>query len=106
MPTPLQTRSIALPGRWHDPGFHLSAFDTGEGPAVVFVHGFSDLALGWKHQLEAVSQAGYRAIAPDMRGYGGSSRPDEVQAYTLAELTGDLVALVPGRLTAEAASES
>ncbi|NND68915.1 MAG: alpha/beta hydrolase [Halioglobus sp.] len=94
MPTPLEPRPIALPGRWNDPDFHLSAYDLGEGPAVVFVHGFPDLALGWKHQLEAVSRAGYRVLAPDMRGYGGSSRPHEVEAYTLAELTGDLVALL------------
>jgi pimeloyl-ACP methyl ester carboxylesterase len=85
---------IQLPGRANDPDFHLATYQCGEGPAVVFVHGFPDLARGWQHQLPAVAEAGYRAIAPDMRGYGGSSYPEAVDAYTLAELTGDLVALL------------
>ena len=87
-------RVIRLPGRANDPGFHLATYECGEGPAVVFVHGFPDLARGWQHQLPVVADAGYRAIAPDMRGYGGSSCPEPVEAYTLAELTGDLVALL------------
>jgi pimeloyl-ACP methyl ester carboxylesterase len=61
---------------------------------VVFCHGFPDLALGWHKQLTAVAEAGFHVIAPDMRGYGGSSCPHPVEAYTLAELTGDLVALL------------
>jgi pimeloyl-ACP methyl ester carboxylesterase len=85
---------IALPGRWSDPEFHLSTWRAGSGPAVVFCHGFPDLAEGWRHQVSAVAAAGFQAIAPDMRGYGGSSRPQEVEAYTLTELTGDLVALL------------
>lgn len=90
----LVPRNIALPGRAGDPGFHLSTHEAGSGQAVVFVHGFPDLAIGWHRQLPAVAAAGFRAIAPDMRGYGGSSCPDPVEAYTLAELTGDLVALL------------
>jgi pimeloyl-ACP methyl ester carboxylesterase len=85
---------VSLPGRANDPDFHLTTYQRGEGPAVVFVHGFPDLARGWQHQLSAVADAGYHAIAPDMRGYGGSSYPEPVEAYTLAELTGDLVALL------------
>ncbi len=85
---------IALPGRAQDPNFHLSTHQAGSGPAVVFVHGFPDLALGWHKQLGAVADLGFHAIAPDMRGYGGSSCPHPVDAYTLAELTGDLVALL------------
>lgn len=87
-------QNIALPGRWGDPDFHLSTYQAGSGPAVVFCHGFPDLALGWHYQLPAVAAAGFHAIAPDMRGYGGSSCPHEVEAYTLAELTGDMVALL------------
>ena len=60
----------------------------------MFVHGFPDLAIGWHHQLQAVAAAGFHVIAPDMRGYGGSSCPHPVDAYTLSELTGDLVALL------------
>ncbi len=72
----------------------LSTHILGEGPAVVFCHGFPDLALGWRHQLEPVARAGFRAVAPDQRGYGGSSAPDAIDAYGLTELTGDLVALL------------
>jgi pimeloyl-ACP methyl ester carboxylesterase len=86
--------NIHLPGRAQDPDFHLATYQAGSGPAVVFCHGFPDVALGWHHQLEAVAAQGFHAIAPDMRGYGGSSCPRAVDAYTLAELTGDLVALL------------
>ena len=67
---------VSLPGRASDPDFHLATYQCGQGPAVVFVHGFPDLARGWQHQLPAVGNAGFRAIAPDMRGYGGSSCPE------------------------------
>ena len=72
----------------------LSTHELGAGPAVVFCHGFPDLALGWRHQLEPVARAGFRAIAPDQRGYGGSSAPAPIEAYGLTELTGDLVGLL------------
>ena len=72
----------------------LSAHQLGDGPAVVFCHGFPDLAYGWRHQLEPIAQAGFRAIAPDQRGYGGSSAPAAVEDYGLTELTGDLVDLL------------
>jgi pimeloyl-ACP methyl ester carboxylesterase len=72
----------------------LSTHELGDGPAVVFCHGFPDLALGWRHQLEPVARAGFRAIAPDQRGYGGSSAPAPIEAYGLTELTGDLVGLL------------
>lgn len=62
--------------------------------AVVLCHGFPDLAFGWRNQFEAIGAAGYRAIAPDQRGYGGSSRPAAVEAYGIGELTGDLVGLL------------
>ena len=87
-------RVIALPGRANDPDFHLAIEECGEGPAVVFVHGFPDLARGWQNQLSAVADLGYHAIAPNMRGYGGSTCPERVGAYSLDELTGDLVALL------------
>jgi len=72
----------------------LSTHELGDGPAVVFCHGFPDLALGWRHQLEPVARAGFRAIAPDQRGYGRSSAPAPIEAYGLTELTGDLVGLL------------
>lgn len=94
MSKPFIQKQISLPGRGGDPDFHLATYDTGSGPAVIFVHGFPDLGIGWQHQLAPVAEAGFRAIAPDMRGFGASSFPYPVEAYTMAELTGDLVALL------------
>jgi pimeloyl-ACP methyl ester carboxylesterase len=94
MTTTVALTDIPLRGRAGDPDFHLSTYQAGSGPAVVFVHGFPDLALGWESQIQAVAEQGFHAIAPDMRGYGGSSCPHSVEAYTLAELTGDLVVLL------------
>jgi len=72
----------------------LSVYEAGRGPAVVFCHGFPELAYSWRHQLTAVADAGFRAIAPDQRGYGGSSRPATITDYDMAHLTGDLVGLL------------
>ena len=72
----------------------LSTHQLGDGPAVILCHGFPDLALGWRHQLEPLARAGFRAIAPDQRGYGASSAPAAIEAYGLTELTGDLVGLL------------
>jgi len=90
----VREETINLPGRWSDPGFHLHTYQAGDGPAVVLCHGFPDIALGWHRQLPALAEAGYRAIAPDMRGFGRSSCPDEIAAYSMGELTGDLIALL------------
>lgn len=75
----------------------LSVHEAGVGserPPVVFCHGFPDLAYGWRHQLPAVADAGFRAIAPDQRGYGASSAPEPVEAYSLDHLCGDLADLL------------
>lgn len=85
---------IVLSGRAGDADFHLATYQAGTGPAVVFVHGFPDLAMGWQHQLRAVAAQGFHAIAPDMRGYGGSSCPPDVSDYSIDKLAGDLVALL------------
>ncbi len=60
---------------------------------MVFSHGFPELGFSWRHQVPAVVDAGFRALAPDQRGYGGSSAPDPVEAYAIEELCGDLDAL-------------
>ncbi|MBW2282671.1 MAG: alpha/beta hydrolase [Deltaproteobacteria bacterium] len=73
---------------------HLSVHEQGEGTAVVFSHGFPELGYSWRHQLPAVAAAGFRAIAPDQRGYGGSSRPERISAYGLRDLCGDLAGLL------------
>jgi len=63
-------------------------------PLVVLAHGFPELGYSWRHQIPALAAAGYHVLAPDQRGYGGSSRPSAVEAYDIAELTADLVGLV------------
>ncbi|KQS58188.1 hypothetical protein ASG32_31550 [Methylobacterium sp. Leaf361] len=74
-------------------GVTLHVVEQGEGPAVLFCHGFPDGWRGWRRQMRAVAEAGYRAIAFDMRGYGNSSRPDGVAQYSLFTVAGDLVGL-------------
>jgi pimeloyl-ACP methyl ester carboxylesterase len=75
-------------------GIDLAVTEQGEGPAVVLCHGFPELGYSWRHQLSALAAAGYRAIAPDLRGYGESSRPDPVEAYDIVNLTDDLTGLL------------
>ena len=65
-----------------------------DGKPVIFVHGFPELGRSWRKQLPALADAGYRAIAPDMRGYGRTTAPKEVEAYDIHHLTGDLCGLL------------
>ena len=65
-----------------------------QGPLVVLAHGFPELAWSWRHQLPALAAAGYRVVAPDQRGYGGSTRPEAVEDYDILHLTGDLIGLL------------
>lgn len=78
-------------------GIRLHAVTQGEGPAILFCHGFPGLWYSWRHQLPVVADAGYRAIALDMRGYGRSDRPAHASEYgnqtIVADLTGVLDAL-------------
>jgi pimeloyl-ACP methyl ester carboxylesterase len=78
----------------HVNGIDLSYLSQGEGPLVIFMHGFPDLAISWRHQMEAVADAGYRAIAPDMRGYGDSDAPEDPALYTQFHIAGDIVGLI------------
>jgi pimeloyl-ACP methyl ester carboxylesterase len=92
-------RRIRLPPRRladgsEDPGIALAVHELGEGPAVVLCHGFPELAFSWRHQLPALAAAGFRAIAPDQRGYGASDRPGAIPDYDMHHLTGDLVGLL------------
>jgi pimeloyl-ACP methyl ester carboxylesterase len=75
-------------------GIRMAVFEQGEGPAVIMVHGFPELAYSWRHQLPALANAGFRAIAPDMRGYGQTDAPEGVDAYRASDLIGDLVGLL------------
>ncbi|MGP0029890.1 MAG: alpha/beta fold hydrolase [Acidimicrobiales bacterium] len=74
---------------------HVAVAGPPEGTPVVLCHGFPELWYSWRHQLGALGDAGYRAIAPDLRGYGGSSHPKgDVAAYGSDRLTGDLCGLL------------
>jgi len=75
-------------------GITMAIRDEGRGPAVVLCHGFPELAYSWRHQVPALAAAGFRAIAPDQRGYGGTDRPAAVESYDIQHLTGDLVGLL------------
>ena len=75
-------------------GLRLAIRDEGRGPAVVLAHGFPELAYSWRHQVPPLAAAGFRVLAPDQRGYGGSDRPADVAAYDIHHLTGDLVGLL------------
>jgi len=75
-------------------GINLHVTELGEGPAVLFCHGFPDTSYTWRRQMQAVAKAGYRAIAPDMRGYGKSSAPADKLLYTPFYTAGDLVGLL------------
>lgn len=75
-------------------GVELDVVDEGTGPLVVLCHGFPELAYSWRHQVPALVGAGYRVLAPDQRGYGGSSRPVPVEQYDIVNLVGDMVGLL------------
>jgi pimeloyl-ACP methyl ester carboxylesterase len=75
-------------------GIELGVLDEGEGPLVVLCHGFPELAFSWRHQIPALRSAGFRVVAPDMRGYGASSAPAEIEAYDVVSLCGDLCGLL------------
>lgn len=75
-------------------GLRMQIAMQGSGPLVLLCHGIPELWVSWRAQLEALAIAGYRAVAPDMRGYGGTSAPDDATAYSQLHLVGDMVELV------------
>ena len=75
-------------------GITLHVTECGQGPLVLLCHGWPELAFSWRHQLPALAGAGFRAVAPDMRGYGRTTAPEAIDAYTILHLVGDMVALV------------
>ncbi len=64
------------------------------GPLVIMAHGWPESWYSWRHQISAVAAAGYRVVAPDMRGYGGTDAPPEIDDYNIRELAADMVGIV------------
>ena len=75
-------------------GYRLRAVERGEGPLVLMIHGFPGLAWSWRHQMEPLAEAGYRAVAIDSLGYGGSDRPTDPAAYDADRMQAYLIALL------------
>jgi pimeloyl-ACP methyl ester carboxylesterase len=72
----------------------LEVEDTGAGTSVLLLHGWPDAANVWRHQVPALAADHYRVLAPDLRGFGGSSRPAEVEAYVAPRMVGDVIGLL------------
>jgi pimeloyl-ACP methyl ester carboxylesterase len=75
-------------------GIEMHVAECGSGPLVLMCHGWPELWYSWRHQLRALAAAGFRAVAPDMRGFGRTTAPQDIAAYTILHMTGDMVALV------------
>jgi pimeloyl-ACP methyl ester carboxylesterase len=72
----------------------LHTVSAGAGPLVVMIHGFPESWYSWRHQLPALAEAGYRAVAIDVRGYGRSSAPAAIEDYAMVRLVGDVIGLI------------
>lgn len=75
-------------------GITLRAAVAGEGPLVILVHGWPELWYSWRHQIKPLAEAGFRVVAPDVRGYGGSDKPHPVEAYDMATIMADVTGLI------------
>ena len=75
-------------------GIGMHCVEAGAGPLVVFLHGFPESWFAWRHQFGPIAGAGFHVIAPDLRGYGNTDRPEPLEAYDIFQLTGDIVGLV------------
>jgi pimeloyl-ACP methyl ester carboxylesterase len=82
------TRTIAANG------IDIFVREEGQGPLVVLCHGWPELSYSWRHQIPAIAAAGFHVVAPDMRGYGGTSAPADISAYSIFDTVGDMVGLV------------
>lgn len=78
-------------------GIRMAVHERGEGAPVVLLHGFPELAYSWRHQLPSLADAGYLAIAPDLRGYGRTDKPEGVENYTIQQLVADVTGLLDAR---------
>ena len=75
-------------------GINMHIAEAGEGPLVLLLHGFPELWYSWRHQLPALADAGYHAVAPDLRGYGRTDAPEAIDSYTMLNHTADAVGVL------------
>ncbi|EKS39889.1 alpha/beta fold hydrolase [Afipia broomeae] len=75
-------------------GIEIFVTERGSGPLVLLCHGWPELSHSWRHQLPAIAAAGFHVVAPDMRGFGRTSAPESIDAYSIFDMVGDMVALV------------
>jgi len=88
MPFEFRFRTVAVNG------IEMNVAEYGHGPLVLMCHGWPELWYSWRHQMVALAAVGFRAVAPDMRGFGRTTAPQDVAAYTILHNVGDMVALV------------
>lgn len=75
-------------------GINIHVAEQGEGPVVLLIHGFPELWYSWRHQIAGLASLGYRAVAPDLRGFGDSDVPPSAASYTSLSIVGDLIGLI------------
>lgn len=75
-------------------GINMHVAEKGQGPVILFLHGFPELWYSWRHQIIALSAQGFRAVAPDLRGFGDTDAPESITSYTCFHIVGDLVELL------------
>jgi len=75
-------------------GIDIFLLEQGEGPLVLLCHGWPELSYSWRHQIPALAAAGFHVVAPDMRGFGRTGAPADIDAYSIFDTVGDMVALV------------
>ncbi|KAM6545132.1 hypothetical protein CsatB_025868 [Cannabis sativa] len=75
-------------------GIKMHVAEKGQGPTILFLHGFPELWYTWRHQILTLASLGYRAVAPDLRGYGDTDAPPSVGSYTCMDVVGDVIGLL------------
>ena len=88
MPHDLKHRTI------QSNGIQMHIAEQGEGPLVIMCHGWPESWYSWRHQLAALADAGFHAVAPDQRGYGQTDKPEAIDQYTQLHLVGDIIGLM------------
>jgi pimeloyl-ACP methyl ester carboxylesterase len=78
----------------HTNGIRLRFALAGQGPLVILIHGFPECWYSWRHQIPALAKAGYQVAAPDLRGYGGSDKPFEIESYSIESMCADIDGLI------------